>query len=111
LPASTHHNFANTVLQPQSCRNHHLWRYLVAPQTTLNAFMNKAGLGYLAGRMTAAVDDPQIEITLTTILAHGSYLVAYQLHLSGVIATASAGLMLGTFSSKNSMSARTRTAM
>ena len=61
--------------------------------------------------MTAAVDDPQIEITLTTILAYGSYLVAYHLHLSGVIATASAGLMLGTFSSKNSMSARTRTAM
>ena len=70
-----------------------------------------SALGYLAGRMTAAVDDPQIEITLTTILAYGSYLVAYHLHLSGVIATASAGLMLGTFSSKNSMSARTRTAM
>ncbi|HEY4961686.1 MAG TPA: sodium:proton antiporter [Terriglobales bacterium] len=70
-----------------------------------------SALGYLAGWMTAAVDDPQIEITLTTILAYGSYLVAYHLHLSGVIATASAGLMLGTFSSKNSMSARTRTAM
>jgi len=70
-----------------------------------------SALGYLAGRMAAAVDDPQIEITLTTILAYGSYLVAYHLHLSGVIATASAGLMLGNFSSKNSMSARTRTAM
>ena len=68
-------------------------------------------LGYLAGRMTAAVDNPHIEITLTTILAYGSYLIAYHLHWSGVIATAAAGLMLGTFSSKNSMSPGARTAM
>lgn len=68
-------------------------------------------LGYLASRITGTVDDPQIEITLTTILAYGSYLLAYHLHLSGVIATASAGLMLGTFGSKKAMSPRTRTAM
>ncbi|HEX4544565.1 MAG TPA: cation:proton antiporter, partial [Candidatus Acidoferrum sp.] len=42
------------------------------------------GLGYLAARITGTVDDPQIEITLTTILAYGSYLLAYHLHLSGV---------------------------
>jgi len=57
------------------------------------------------------VDDPQIEITLTTILAYGSYLLALHLHLSGVIATASAGLMLGNFGAKRGMSAGTRTAM
>ncbi len=67
--------------------------------------------GYLASRITGTVDDPQIEITLTTILAYGSYLLAYHLHLSGVIATASAGLVLGNFGSKRGMSARTRTAM
>ncbi len=70
-----------------------------------------AALGYLASRITGTVDDPQIEITLTTILAYGSYLLAYNLHLSGVIATASAGLMLGNFGAKRGMSARTRTAM
>jgi monovalent cation:H+ antiporter, CPA1 family len=68
-------------------------------------------LGYLASRVTGTVDDPQIEITLTTILAYGSYLLAFHLHLSGVIATASAGLVLGNFGSKRRMSARTRTAM
>lgn len=68
-------------------------------------------LGYLASRITGTVDDPQIEITLTTILAYGSYLLAFQLHLSGVIATASAGLMLGNFGAKRGMSAGTRTAM
>jgi monovalent cation:H+ antiporter, CPA1 family len=70
-----------------------------------------SALGYLASRITETVDDPQIEITLTTILAYGSYLLAYHLNLSGVIATASAGLMLGNFGSKRGMSARTRIAM
>jgi CPA1 family monovalent cation:H+ antiporter len=68
-------------------------------------------LGYLATRITATVDDPQIEITLTTILAYGSYLLAYHLHLSGVIATAFAGIMVGNIASKGGMSARTCTAM
>jgi monovalent cation:H+ antiporter, CPA1 family len=68
-------------------------------------------LGYLASRITGTVDDPQIEITLTTILAYGSYLLAFRLHLSGVIATASAGLMLGNFGAKRGMSAGTRAAM
>ena len=70
-----------------------------------------SALGYLASRITGTVDDPQIEITLTTILAYGSYLLAFHLHLSGVIATASAGLMLGNFGAKRGMSAGTRTAM
>ncbi len=70
-----------------------------------------SALGYLASRITGTVDDPQIEITLTTILAYGSYLLAYHLHLSGVIATASAGLMLGSFGAKKGMSVRTRAAM
>ena len=68
-------------------------------------------LGYLASHVTGTVDDPQIEITLTTILAYGSYLLAYHLHLSGVIATGSAGLMLGNYGAKKSMSTRTLTAM
>lgn len=68
-------------------------------------------LGYLASRITKTVDDPQIEITLTTILAYGSYLLAFNLHLSGVIATASAGLVLGNVGAKKGMSEKTRTAM
>jgi monovalent cation:H+ antiporter, CPA1 family len=67
--------------------------------------------GYLASLLTKTVDDPQIEITLTTILAYGSYLLAYNSHLSGVIATASAGLVLGNFGAKKGMSERTRTSM
>lgn len=70
-----------------------------------------SALGYLVGKMTATIDDPEIEITLTTIAAYGSYLLAYHLHLSGVIATASAGLMVGNFGAKRVMSARTRAAL
>ena len=70
-----------------------------------------AALGYLANKITATVDDPPIEITLTTILAYGSYLLARHLHLSGVIATVAAGLMVGNFGGEKVMSARTRTAM
>ena len=46
-----------------------------------------SALGYIASRMTRMLDNPHIEITLTTILAYGSYLIAYHLHWSGVIAT------------------------
>ena len=38
-------------------------------------------------------------------------MLAYHLHLSGVIATASAGLVLGNFGAKKGMSVRTRAAM
>ena len=33
------------------------------------------GLGYIVSQLTARLDDPRIEITLTTILAYGSFLV------------------------------------
>ena len=62
-------------------------------------------LGYAASKITQTIDDPQIEITLTTIVAYGSYLFANHLHLSGVIATASAGLIVGNFGAKKGMSA------
>jgi CPA1 family monovalent cation:H+ antiporter len=70
-----------------------------------------AALGYLVSRITGTIDDPEIEITLTTIVAYGSYLVAYHLHWSGVIATASAGLMVGNYGAKNGMSPQTRAAL
>jgi len=69
------------------------------------------GVGYTGSKITQTIDDPQIEMTLTTIIAYGSYLLANHLHLSGVIATASAGLMVGNLSAKKGMSAQTRTAL
>ena len=53
-------------------------------------------LGWLISRLIARIDDYLIEITLTTVLAYGAYLVADQLHFSGVLAVVAAGLITGS---------------
>ena len=65
-------------------------------------------LAYLIVRVTKRVNDPMIEITLTTIAAYGSFVLAEDLHLSGVIATVVAGLMLGTATREKAFSTETR---
>jgi CPA1 family monovalent cation:H+ antiporter len=67
--------------------------------------------GFLVSKLTARIDDPQVEITLTTILAYGCYLLAHHLNFSGVIATVSAGLVVGNFGAKTGMSEHTRLAL
>lgn len=52
-------------------------------------------LGWLISRLISRIDDYLIETTLTTVLAFGSYLLADQLHFSGVLAVVSAGLVCG----------------
>jgi len=68
-------------------------------------------LGYVATRITGKINDPEVEITLTTIVAYASYLLAYQLHLSGIIATAAAGLIVGNLGAKNCMTPESRSAV
>ena len=58
------------------------------------------GLGWVASRLIAQIDDYFIEITITTVLAFGSYLVAEQLHVSGVLAVVAAGIVAGNMSPK-----------
>ncbi len=52
-------------------------------------------LGWIVSRFIAQIDDYLIETTLTTVLAFGSYLIAEQLHFSGVLAVVAAGLVNG----------------
>ena len=52
-------------------------------------------IGYVVARLLYHIDDPIVEMMLTTCLAFGSYLVAEQLHVSGVLAVVAAGLMHG----------------
>lgn len=68
-------------------------------------------LGLLVSGLARKIDEPQIEITLTTILAYSAYLLANHLHVSGVISTVMAGVMFGNFGVKGGMSERTRTAL
>ncbi len=51
--------------------------------------------GFVAARVMALVDDDLIELTISVVLAYGTYLVADGLHESGVIATVVAAIVLG----------------
>ncbi len=68
-------------------------------------------LGVGLSWLTAQVDDHLIEITLTTIGAFGSFLMADVLHASGVIACLVAGILSGNFGARYGMSPTTRVAV
>ena len=53
------------------------------------------GLGWLTAQIIARVDDYLIETTLTTALAFGSFLIAEEIHVSGVLAVVAAGILNG----------------
>jgi CPA1 family monovalent cation:H+ antiporter len=85
----------------------------------LKTFVWMAGVGIGIGLMvgTAAsvisrqIDDHLIEITLTTLVAYGSFLLAEELHASGVLSTVAAGMTVGSVGRSYGMSASTRVAV
>ena len=81
---------------------------LTAPTSTgdaalafLGGIVLSGAVGLLVGIVAAAivryVDDPLIELTISVVLAYGSYLLADRLGLSGVLATVMAAIILGNF--------------
>jgi CPA1 family monovalent cation:H+ antiporter len=62
---------------------------------------------WLAGR----TEDHLVEITFTTVAAYGSFLLAQHFHLSGVLATITAGLVMGNFKSFGTISERGKEAV
>lgn len=81
-------------------------------------FVSVVGVGAAIGAVIGAgasllirqIDDPMIEITLTTIAAYGSFVTAQTLHASGVIATVAAGMLCGNIGARSGMSPSTRVA-
>ena len=69
------------------------------------------GVGLAVTQIIKQVDDPMIEITLTTIAAYGSFLAAEHFHYSGVIATVAAGMFCGNYVARAGMSPSTRIAV
>ncbi len=67
--------------------------------------------GYATSKATQRIEDPMVEITLTTIAAYGSFALAERLHLSGVIATVVAGMICGNYGARTGMSPSTRLAV
>jgi CPA1 family monovalent cation:H+ antiporter len=70
-----------------------------------------AGAGFAASRILPSVGDHLIEISLSVVLAYGTYLAADALHQSGVIATAVAGIVLGSYGRRHGLSERTEEAL
>lgn len=68
-------------------------------------------VGYAVSLVINEVDDPMIEITLTTIAAYGSFVAAEYFHFSGVIATVVAGMLCGNYAARVGMSPTTRVAV
>lgn len=82
-------------------------------------FFRIAGFGLLIGGMiglvvsqvTKQINDPMIEITLTTIAAYGAFVAAEHFGYSGVIATVTAGMVCGNYGTRVGMSPSTRLAV
>lgn len=65
-------------------------------------------IGFLTLFFAGRTDEPLIEVSLTTLAAYASFIVAEHYHLSGVIATLTAGILLGNLGSLGSMTDKNR---
>lgn len=61
----------------------------------LGGLLCGGGLAWLILLLAGRTDDHLVEITLTTVIAYGSFLLAEHFHFSGVLATLTAGLVVG----------------
>lgn len=77
----------------------------------LGGFAIGAVIGIVASTLTAYFDDHLLEITLTTIAAYGSFLLAEGLHVSPVIAVLITGLIIGNYGRRTGMSPLTQVAV
>jgi CPA1 family monovalent cation:H+ antiporter len=68
------------------------WMLLVA---IVGSLVCGAVVAYAALLLAGRTEDHLVEITFTTVAAYGSFLLAEHFHLSGVLATLVAGLVLG----------------
>ena len=84
--------------------------------SVIPAFLWTLGAGLIIGLSVSAAililvgrtSDPVVEITLTTIAAYGSFLIAEDVHASGIIAALSAGLLVGNFGWETAISVEGR---
>ena len=70
-----------------------------------------AVIGGVVSAITRQIDDHLLEITLTTLVAFGSFFIAESLHLSGVLSTVTAGLIVGSVGAQVGMSPHTKKAV
>jgi monovalent cation:H+ antiporter, CPA1 family len=90
-----------------------------APSEIAWSFLRIVGIGvavgaliaFAASRLISRAKEPMVEMMVTTVAAYGSFVIAEQLHSSGVIATVIAGMACGAFTADSSLSAEGRVAV
>jgi len=63
-----------------------------------------AVIGFVVLTVTGRTEDHLVEVTLTTVVAWGSFLLAEHIHASGVFAALAAGLIVGNLGPRGSIS-------
>jgi monovalent cation:H+ antiporter, CPA1 family len=79
--------------------------------TIVGGVLIGGAIAYLFMLLAGRTPDYLVEITLTTLVAYGSFYVAEHFHCSGVLAALTAGLVVGNFRSSGSISAAGRHAL
>ena len=79
--------------------------------TVLISAVIGAVAGFVATWIVARVDDHLVELTISVVLAYGTYLAADEIHESGIIATVVAGIVLGTYGRRIGLSDRAKEAL
>lgn len=79
--------------------------------TVVGGLMCGAVVACLALLLAGRTEDHLVEIAFTTVAAWGSFLMAEHLHLSGVLATLTAGLLMANYRSLGEISPRGREAV
>jgi CPA1 family monovalent cation:H+ antiporter len=93
--------------------------YALSPLEMATRLLLAACGGILCGAIVAGAalllmgrtEDHLVEMTFTTVAAYGSFLLAERFHLSGVLATLTAGLMLGNLGPRGAISERGKVAV
>jgi CPA1 family monovalent cation:H+ antiporter len=79
--------------------------------TVVGGLMCGAVVASLALLLAGRTEDHLVEIAFTTVAAWGSFLLAEHLHLSGVLATLTAGLLMANYRSLGEISPRGKEAV
>jgi CPA1 family monovalent cation:H+ antiporter len=76
-------------------------------KVSIGGLLLGAVLGWIVFKIMRHIEDHLLENALCLVLAYGSFWLAEVIHLSGVIGTVMAGLMIGNYGRRLSMSEKT----